>query len=181
MESNLNPKESFAIIEAVINERKRRYEENGIFLMFWGALVAITGVAQFLMLRFDFYPEKSGYLWLCTMVLGFILTAICKFRQGRKNRGERQGKSGLAHTGDVLDQEVAAGEEGGHGRLDGLALADDDALNALDEGARQRGRSLRRTGLVGRRGEARRPSHGQARRLRLLRRHFWCIREFSAL
>ena len=84
MESNLNPKESFAIIEAVINERKRRYEENGIFLMFWGALVAITGVAQFLMLRFDFYPEKSGYLWLCTMVLGFILTVICKYRQGRK-------------------------------------------------------------------------------------------------
>lgn len=37
MESNLNPKESFAIIEAVINERKRRYEENGIFLIFWGA------------------------------------------------------------------------------------------------------------------------------------------------
>ena len=90
MESNLNPKESFAIIEAVINERKRRYEENGIFLMFWGALVAITGVAQFLMLRFDFYPEKSGYLWLCTMVLGFILTVICKYRQGRKNRKQHK-------------------------------------------------------------------------------------------
>ena len=90
MESNLNPKESFAIIEAVINERKRRYEENGIFLIFWGVLVAITGVAQFLMLRFDFYPEKSGYLWLCTMVLGFILTAICKFRQGRKNRKQHK-------------------------------------------------------------------------------------------
>ena len=90
MESNLNPKESFAIIEAVINERKRRYEENGIFLIFWGVLVAITGVAQFLMLRFDFYPEKSGYLWLCTMVLGFILTVICKYRQGRKNRKQHK-------------------------------------------------------------------------------------------
>ena len=76
MESNLNPKESFAIIEAVINERKRRYEENGIFLMFWGALVAITGVAQFLMLRFDFF--------------GTVFTIICKSGQGRKNRKQHK-------------------------------------------------------------------------------------------
>ena len=91
MESNLNPKESFAIIEAVINERKRRYEENGIFLMFWGALVAITGVAQFLMLRFDFYPEKSGYLWLCTMSFGAIFTIICKSR--KKGKSSKQYKA----------------------------------------------------------------------------------------
>ena len=91
MESNLNPKESFAIIEAVINERKRRYEENGIFLMFWGALVAITGVAQFLMLRFDFYPEKSGYLWLCTMSFGAIFTIICKSR--KKGKSSKQYKT----------------------------------------------------------------------------------------
>ena len=90
MESNLNPKESFAIIEAVINERKRRYEENGIFLIFWGVLVAITGVAQFLMLRFDFYPEKSGYLWLCTMSFGTVFTIICKSRQGIKNRKQHK-------------------------------------------------------------------------------------------
>ena len=91
MESNLNPKESFAIIEAVINERKRRYEENGIFLMFWGALVAITGVAQFLMLRFDLYPEKSGYLWLCTMSFGAIFTIICKSR--KKGKSSKQYKT----------------------------------------------------------------------------------------
>ncbi len=53
---NLHPKDSLAIIEAVINQRKQKYEENGIFLIFWGILVTLAGIGQFLMLKMNFYP-----------------------------------------------------------------------------------------------------------------------------
>ncbi len=84
MENKLEPKDSLAIIEAVINERKKRYEENGVFLIFWGILVALAGICQFIMLQMKFYPDKSGYVWLFTMVPGFLFTFFWKMREGIK-------------------------------------------------------------------------------------------------
>lgn len=79
---NLHPKDSLAIIETVINQRKQKYEENGIFLIFWGILVALAGIGQFLMITLNFYPEKSGLVWLFTMVPGFIFTFLWKMKEG---------------------------------------------------------------------------------------------------
>lgn len=84
MENKLAPKDSLAIIETVINERKKRYEENGVFLIFWGILVALAGICQFIMLQMKFYPYKSGYVWLFTMVPGFLFTFFWKMREGIK-------------------------------------------------------------------------------------------------
>lgn len=84
MKNKLEPKDSLAIIESVINERKKRYEENGVFLIFWGILVALAGIYQFIMLQMKFYPDKSGYVWLFTMVPGFLFTFFWKMREGIK-------------------------------------------------------------------------------------------------
>ncbi len=87
---NLHPKDSLAIIEAVINQRKQKYEENGIFLIFWGVLVALAGIGQFLMLKMNFYPEKSGIVWLFTMVPGFIFTFLWKMREGIRAKKQQK-------------------------------------------------------------------------------------------
>lgn len=87
---NLHPKDSLAIIETVINQRKQKYEENGIFLIFWGILVALAGIGQFLMITLNFYPEKSGLVWLFTMVPGFIFTFLWKMKEGIRAKKQQK-------------------------------------------------------------------------------------------
>ena len=47
--------------------------------------------------------------------------------------GERLGQHRFAHAGHVLDEDVALAEEAQHGQLHRLALADDDALDVLND------------------------------------------------
>ncbi len=49
---------------------------------------------------------------------------VLEAERGRERLGERR----LAHAGDVLDQQMAAGEQAREGELQRLALADDDAV-----------------------------------------------------
>ena len=43
------------------------------------------------MYQFDFHFDKSGFVWLILMPLGFIFTFVAKMREGIK--AEKQGKS----------------------------------------------------------------------------------------
>jgi len=52
---------------------------------------------------------------------------------GTKGECEGASEHGLGDSGDVLDEEVAVGEEGSNGESDGLALADDDAFDVGGE------------------------------------------------
>lgn len=80
---NLSTQDSLKIIQAVIDLRKQKYEQNGIFLIIWGALVAIAGITQYIMIQ-NGQASISGYAWLFTMVPGAIITFIAGFMQGRK-------------------------------------------------------------------------------------------------
>ncbi len=40
---NLTTQDRLKIIQTVINQRKRKYEENGKFLLFWGILIMVAG------------------------------------------------------------------------------------------------------------------------------------------
>ena len=51
--------------------------------------------------------------------------------------GDRLGQRGLAHAGDVLDEEVALGEEAHEREVDLLALALDDPLDVVEQGGEQ--------------------------------------------
>lgn len=88
---NLTTQESIKIIQSVIDKRKQVYEQNGIFLMIWGALIALAGLSQFVMIRMG-HANIAGYAWLFTMVPGAIITFIVKFAEGYK-RGKRQESS----------------------------------------------------------------------------------------
>lgn len=86
---HLQPNDSLKIIQEIINQRKQKYEQNGFFFIFWGILISVAGITQFLMYQFDF--SKSGFVWLILMPLGFIFTFVAKMREGIK--AEKQGKS----------------------------------------------------------------------------------------
>ena len=88
---HLQPNDSLKIIQEIINQRKQKYEENGFFFIFWGILISVAGITQFLMYQFDFHFSKSGFVWLILMPLGFIFTFVAKMREGIK--AEKQGKS----------------------------------------------------------------------------------------
>ena len=88
---HLQPNDSLKIIQEIINQRKQKYEQNGFFFIFWGILISIAGITQFLMYQFDFHFDKSGFVWLILMPLGFIFTFVAKMREGIK--AEKQGKS----------------------------------------------------------------------------------------
>ena len=88
---HLQPNDSLKIIQEIINQRKQKYEQNGFFFIFWGILISVAGITQFLMYQFDFHFDKSGFVWLILMPLGFIFTFVAKMREGIK--AEKQGKS----------------------------------------------------------------------------------------
>ena len=72
----LQPSDSLKIIQEIIQQRKQKYEANGFFLLFWGALIALSGIVQFTMLISNFYPKQSGMVWA---VLGEILPSSIPF------------------------------------------------------------------------------------------------------
>lgn len=87
---NLQPKESLAIIEQIIQLRKQKYEENGTFFIFWGILIIVASLGHFLMLQLEVFVQKSGYIWLILMPLGFVFTFLVKMKQGIKVQKEQK-------------------------------------------------------------------------------------------
>ncbi len=75
--------DSLKLIQTVIDQRKQQYEQNGFFLLFWGALIVIAGVAQYVMIHIG-YGAQSGWAWAATMVPGFIITFVSKFVTEKK-------------------------------------------------------------------------------------------------
>ena len=59
----LQPSDSLKLIQAIIEQRKQKYEENGFFLIFWSVLIIAAGVLQFAMLTLNYYPNYSWMGW----------------------------------------------------------------------------------------------------------------------
>ncbi len=54
-EQEWSPEESFALINSVIQEAKSRFVENGHIYMFWGILIFLVTMAQFILLQLEMY------------------------------------------------------------------------------------------------------------------------------
>ena len=84
--TELQPSDSLRIIQEIIQQRKQKYEANGFFLLFWGALIALSGIVQFTMLISDFYPKQSGMVWAVLMPLGFVFSFVIQAQKRSKQR-----------------------------------------------------------------------------------------------
>ena len=51
----LTAEKSLELITEVITQARKKFEENGFIFMFWGALIAIAAIGQFLLLKYEYY------------------------------------------------------------------------------------------------------------------------------
>lgn len=70
----LSPEKSLELITQVITQARNKFEENGFIYMFWGALIAITSISQFVLLKNEYY-SISWYPYLL-MPIGAIYSTI---------------------------------------------------------------------------------------------------------
>lgn len=93
----LSTQDSLKIIQTVIEQRKRKYEENGFFLLFWGILIVIASISQYIMIAMG-KGGISGYAWMFTMIPGSIFSAIWGFVESRKRK-----KGTIKKSADRMD------------------------------------------------------------------------------
>lgn len=80
METNkLSPEKSLELITQVITQARNKF-----IYMFWGALIAITSISQFVLLKHEFY-NISWYPYLL-MPIGSIYSAIYYSRKKGKSK-----------------------------------------------------------------------------------------------
>jgi uncharacterized membrane protein len=64
----LTPQESLQLIESMINRAKDKFAENGQQYLWWGWLVFICSLSQFILLHF-FHSPYHYMVWMLTWVL----------------------------------------------------------------------------------------------------------------
>jgi len=80
----LSPEKSLELITQVINEARSKFEENGFIYMFWGALITIASISQFILLKNEYYGI-SWYPYLL-MPIGAIYSTIYYSKKKRKSK-----------------------------------------------------------------------------------------------
>ncbi len=83
---NLSPEKSFELITQVINEARNKFEENGFIYMFWGALIAIASLSQFVLLKNEYYSIHFYPYFL--MPLGGIFTGYYFSKKKKSNHNQ---------------------------------------------------------------------------------------------
>lgn len=83
---NLTPEKSFELITQVINEAKSKFEENGFIYIFWGILIALASLGQFLLLKNEYYD--INYYPYFLMPFGGLFTGyyFYKKKSARNNQ-----------------------------------------------------------------------------------------------
>ena len=80
----LSPEKSLELITQVITQARNKFEENGFIYMFWGVLIAITSISQFILLKNEYY-SISWYPYLL-MPIGAIYSTIYYSKKKGKSK-----------------------------------------------------------------------------------------------
>ncbi len=78
----LSPEQSLELITQVITQARNKFEENGFIYVFWGALIAIASISQFVLLKNGTY-DINWYPYLL-MPIGAIYTSIYFAKKKKK-------------------------------------------------------------------------------------------------
>lgn len=87
MEKPLSPQQSLDIIGAVIEQSKRKYEENGHFILMWGLAIILAGVSQFALIKMG-EGRNSGFAWVVTMIPMAIYTTWSSIKENKQDKKE---------------------------------------------------------------------------------------------
>lgn len=83
-DKQLNPAESIQLIERMINSTKNKLADDGVLLIFWGWLVVISALVNYLGLQLQF--DNAGIVWAILMPVGGIFSAFYGRYQNKKRR-----------------------------------------------------------------------------------------------
>lgn len=85
MENNQNEmthSESMALIASMINKAKNRFSENGLLYLWWGWLIFVCCVVQFIAIYF--FKENVWYVWLSTWAMAIFQIFLIKKKRSRQ-------------------------------------------------------------------------------------------------
>ena len=78
----LTPEDSIALITRTIQQTKNRFVENGRILSMWGVLIAAASLAQFILLRMEYY--QINYFPYFIMPPFGVYTFLYYYRKRKK-------------------------------------------------------------------------------------------------
>lgn len=79
---NFNPEQSFQVINSMINTAKHRLADDGFLFIFWGWLVMLSALFNYVMFKLDL--EYGYWVWIVAMPLGGIVSVIYGSKQRKK-------------------------------------------------------------------------------------------------
>jgi hypothetical protein len=82
-ETNLQPEESLALINSMINKAKNKLVDDGFLFIFWGWLVFLAAAAFYLLVKMEF--EKAWLVWYA-MPAGGVFTFLYVMRKQKKEK-----------------------------------------------------------------------------------------------
>lgn len=82
-EENLLPEESLQIINSMINAAKNKLADDGFHLIFWGWLVLLCAITQYVTLKLNY--GWGAWVWL-SMPLGGIVSGWYGYKQGNAQK-----------------------------------------------------------------------------------------------
>jgi hypothetical protein len=79
----MNEHQAFEIIDSMIHSAKKEIKDNGFYYSFWGWLVFIAALSDYVLLVF-LNNEYHALPWAILMPIGGLVTAIVSFRERKK-------------------------------------------------------------------------------------------------
>jgi hypothetical protein len=86
-EKEMNPAESFAIINSMINTAKNRLADDGFHQIFWGWLITFCALTHYVLIQMHIY--EGYWVWIILPPLGGIVSTL----YGRKESKAKKVKS----------------------------------------------------------------------------------------
>ncbi|WP_317896553.1 hypothetical protein [Aurantibacillus circumpalustris] len=80
----MNPTESLQIIRSMIDTAKNKLADDGFFIIFWGWLVFIAALVNYI--GVSFHQNASYYVWPVLMPLGGVVSIIYGRKQAKKEK-----------------------------------------------------------------------------------------------
>ncbi|MCD6067514.1 MAG: hypothetical protein K0S33_2340 [Bacteroidetes bacterium] len=81
-EKEITPDQSLFIIQSMINTAKNKLADDGFLLIFWGWLVFVSAIVNYILFLLKF--EWGFIVWPILMPIGGIITAIYSARSKKK-------------------------------------------------------------------------------------------------
>lgn len=84
IEKELRPDQSLHIIQSMINTAKNKLADDGFLLVFWGWLVFLSALVNYVL--FILKIQQGFWVWPVLMPLGGIFTAIYSAKQEKRKK-----------------------------------------------------------------------------------------------